>query len=684
MAREKKAKKLLKVDERIKVPFSIKKKLLFVILPVVCVMMVLLSVLIIEKGEGVILDRSDELMKFESQEHAAQLQTTISEVLSEVKVLHQTIEIIANSGDEFIMTYLNYSMSVDERFPYGIYGGNKYGDYYDASWVPDDDYVCYERDWYIDGLNNSEMAFGEAYVDSQTGELCISASCKVANRDDDFVISADVFLNEIADKVAAYKTLDTGYCALLHYTGDFNEASVLAAPDSEILGKKVSELDASNVLTQCGDALNSSEGTVTTVKVGGEEYLVTVQPINDVTWYLLSIAPMEDKTGSVQSMTSFAVVVTIVALILVLGIVEIVINKVIAPIGKLTTNIDRMSKGDFSKFDEYKGRDEIALMSRELGDFAGTMRGMIEEIKNASTELAGQADTSASISGQLNTNASSQSTAMQELNDTVGALVASIAEVADAATELANSVNETGQKGASAADKMKNTVTNAASGKDGMARIQKAMNDIEKAMEILEDVVGKVGDSTSEITKFVEVIGSIASQTNLLALNASIEAARAGEAGKGFAVVAGEISHLADTSTEAVSEISSITDGINSLVVETVEQTKKSAAAIQESVGLVADVGSTFDSIYDNINEASDIVLDMVEEVKHVDSVATNVAAITEEQSASTQLILDTATELSDLATSVSNNSTTVAEEAESMSRTAETLSEQMNGFKVD
>ena len=63
--------------------------------------------------------------------------------------------------------------------------------------------------------------------------------------------------------------------------------------------------------------------------------------------------------------------------------------------------------------------------------------------------------------------------------------------------------------------------------------------------------VSKLGESSAEIGKVVEVITSIAEQTNLLALNATIEAARAGEAGKGFAVVANEVKELAKETAKA-------------------------------------------------------------------------------------------------------------------------------------
>lgn len=84
-----------------------------------------------------------------------------------------------------------------------------------------------------------------------------------------------------------------------------------------------------------------------------------------------------------------------------------------------------------------------------------------------------------------------------------------------------------------------------------IVRLVEAVDNLNKSKEQL-DIIQKV---MNDIGKAVNIINVIMTQTKLLALNATIEASRAGDAGKGFAVVASEVKSLSQSAGRAAEEI---------------------------------------------------------------------------------------------------------------------------------
>lgn len=116
---------------------------------------------------------------------------------------------------------------------------------------------------------------------------------------------------------------------------------------------------------------------------------------------------------------------------------------------------------------------------------------------------------------------------------------------------------------------------------------------------------------------------------------------------------------------------------------DTIKQTNESVENINQSSNLVGNVLTTFDVIFDNIDKVSGLVNKMIVKVEEVDNVATNVAAISEEQASGTEKILATSETMVEQFYSITSNSESMSKGAEELKLSAQELYEQVARFKT-
>jgi len=159
--------------------------------------------------------------------------------------------------------------------------------------------------------------------------------------------------------------------------------------------------------------------------------------------------------------------------------------------------------------------------------------------------------------------------------------------------------------------------------------------------------MGEIQASAKKIVDIITVIDGIAFQTNILALNAAVEAARAGEQGRGFAVVASEVRNLAQRSAGAAKEIKAlINDSVSKVDAgsELVGEAGNTMAKIVESVRKVA-------SIMTEISTASQVQRKGIEHIGQavagMDEMTQQNSALVEEAAAAAESLAEQTNQLS-------------------------------------
>jgi methyl-accepting chemotaxis protein len=219
---------------------------------------------------------------------------------------------------------------------------------------------------------------------------------------------------------------------------------------------------------------------------------------------------------------------------------------------------------------------------------------------------------------------SSNAQHLQDASDTIAKRTeqqaASVEETAAALEEVTTTVADSSTRAVEAGELV--AATRIAAEKSGQV--------VQTAIEAM----GRIENSSKEISNIIGVIDEIAFQTNLLALNAGVEAARAGESGKGFAVVAQEVRELAQRSAKAAKEIKALIN-ISSQQVDTgVTLVNQTGVALAEIVAQVARIDQNVAAIADSARQQSMGLEEINGAVNMIDQGTQQNAAMIEESNA--------------------------------------------------
>ncbi|MEV4637553.1 methyl-accepting chemotaxis protein [Actinoplanes sp. NPDC049548] len=267
--------------------------------------------------------------------------------------------------------------------------------------------------------------------------------------------------------------------------------------------------------------------------------------------------------------------VGVISVLLVSLVVFWVSLSVTRPLRDTLAFLNRLVARDLSSRMPVDGRDEVGRIAEGLNRMTDILAEAVGGMNRSAGELSRSAEELTAVSRELGSEASHTSAQAGTVSSAAGQVSGTMQTVAAGIEQMSGSIGEIARSASEAARVSGNGVTVAAH---------------------TNEVVVRLGESSTAIHDVVRTIAAIAAQTNLLALNATIEAARAGESGKGFAVVAGEVKALAQQTADATEDISGRVAAIQAESGDAVE-------AITKINGIIAEVSSLQNTIAAAVEE---------------------------------------------------------------------------------
>ena len=473
-------------------------------------------------------------------------------------------------------------------------------DYASINAIPAD-YNHKEREWYIEGMKKGDIYFSEPYLDTTSGDMCVTVTYPIEKAGGvkglisvDFVLNVDQYLKELPNA-----HLD-GRLYVIH-----NSGLIAAVLNKEHLMKNVSNLFKPELTNYINEKVQTQSMAYTEPReygsIDGSIRIGQVIPVKDYDFVVLYGM---DKNRLGKDIALLAIKIAIIILIIsIIGIVTLyfLLRSILNPLGVFANEIYKMAENkDLSVQLKIDKNDELGFILKAINTLNQSTENVVNEVRASIIEVASANNQLAATMEELSATFNSQSSQ-------VSSMVEGMENISGISKSTSDALSE------------------------NMTSLESTANATRDETEKLDNVSGEMTiiESSAQIGNILNVINDIANQTNLLALNAAIEAARAGEAGRGFAVVADEVRKLAERTQGATKEIENI-------ISELLRDADNASNAMDKSVTSVHE-GTT------NITNVTTEIKKAVENVTILYQAMSPVADAVSEQYATIQTVVDNA-----------------------------------------
>ncbi len=377
-------------------------------------------------------------------------------------------------------------------------------------------------------------------------------------------------MKSFADGVKAMKLGESGFFYALSAKPGIDYGKLLIHPSAE--GQNLLESKDANGREFIKEILEQKNGSFHYLEIAKDNTAPRERIASfsyNKNWNMVVVGDVyldEITAAATRQRNQFAAVGLLMAILISAAIYPIIRVMVSKPIGEALKIAKTVASGDLSSHIEVHSADEAGQLLQALKDMNDSLIGIVSEVR-------GGTDTIVAASSQI-------ASGNQELSSRTEQQASSLEETASSMEELTSTVKQNADN-ARQANSLAISASNVAS-QGGLVVAQ------------VVDTMNAINDSAKKIVDIISVIDSIAFQTNILALNAAVEAARAGEQGRGFAVVASEVRNLAQRSAGAAREI-------KALIGNSVEK-------VQEGSKLVDQAGTTMSEVVDSVKRVTDII----------------------------------------------------------------------------
>ena len=370
---------------------------------------------------GILFVQSRNNVKREATKHAASVVSTTMQRINRYMNIVETatnltaLDVVKNLQPDSLLTYSNYVVALNghidgcsislepETFP-------QYGRYFSVytvrepdtvSTVIEEEYEYFEKIWYKQPMHEGKACWAVYYDEGDSLELTLdgmiaSYSKPLYREDKRFVgiISTDLSLIRLSKAI----TTETPYAdSYFFMTGD--EGRYYLHPDSAQLFTKTifsdADPDKNADIFALGHQMTTGQQGSMSVKINGEPYIVSYQPVPGTNWSLALASPERTILHNYNLLAYIVSALLVIGLLLILIFSSFTVTHAIRPLNKLAGKLQRIANGHYDETIEHTRHHDVvgrlqnsfAVMQESLNHHVSDIQQMNIEAERRNEEL---------------------------------------------------------------------------------------------------------------------------------------------------------------------------------------------------------------------------------------------------------------------------------------------------------
>jgi len=443
-------------------------------------------------------------------------------------------------------------------------------------WTPPDLWDNTVRPWFTGAKSiPGNIAYSEPFLDAYTGEIIISLSTVVFDRNKNGigVVAADVLVTKLNTMLNNGIIIPKQELYLLNKDGLF-----ITNHDIDAVMEK-NFFDEPGMANYKNDVLSKYMFSAM-----DEDTFIYSARIPTAGWTLVSTVPVSVIFEEINSLVLRITLISLAILVVIVIISAIFTYRMLtSPLRALNQAASALAVMDFTM-------DIKKIRTDEIGEIQRSMLRIRDNLISALTSIDQNATMVSTAVYHLSSSAKEITATANEQSASVAEIVSTMENNKNISVQAAEKTTEVAQMAAHTQELSRHGADLHDANENMMANIRDQNGKIIDEIKSLADMLSRIDDS-------VQLIDTIADQTKLIAFNAALEASSSGEAGARFAVVAGEIRRFADNVAESVVEIKEKIAELQNASVTLITEANNGSRAIDDGYNKMVEQKEVFENI---------------------------------------------------------------------------------------